>query len=246
MAEYAQQAQQDYIAGRNAVAEALRSGRPADTLFVAQGEKLGAIIALAKSQGVVVKDVTREKLAQLCGCAQHQGVVLSAAAKGYAQLDDLFAAAQAKDEPPFFVLCDEIEDPHNLGAILRTAEAAGAHGVIVPKRRSAPLGQAAAKASAGAIEYIPVARVSNLVATMEELKAKGLWIYGADMDGAPYRAAKLEGPVALVIGSEGRGLGRLVRERCDGLLALPMRGKVNSLNASVAAGILMYEILKYR
>jgi len=245
----AEHAQQDYIAGRNAVTEALKSGRPADTLFVASGEPggpLGAIISLAKAQGVVVKDVTREKLAALCGSAQHQGAVLSIAARAYADIEDLFAAAQVKNEPPFFILCDEIEDPHNLGAILRTAEAAGAHGVVVPKRRSAPLSQAVARASAGAIEHIPVARVPNLPAAMEELKARGLWIYGADMRGAPYNTVKLDGPVALAVGSEGHGLGRLVRERCDGLLALPMRGKINSLNASVAAGILMYEIVKQR
>ena len=237
------------IVGRNAVAEALRSGRPADALYIAQGEpgaSLGAIIALAKAQGVVVKDTKREKLAQMSGTAQHQGVALSVAARAYAGLDDLFAAAQERNEAPFLVICDEIEDPHNLGAIIRTAEAAGAHGVVVPKRRSAPLSQTVAKASAGAIEHLPVARVSNLAAAMEEMKSRGLWIYGADMQGETHSTQKLEGPIALVIGSEGRGLGRLVRERCDALLALPMRGKINSLNASVAAGILMYEIMKWR
>ena len=240
---------EEFIAGRVAVTEALKSGRPADTLFVARddpGGRLGSIIALAKAQGVVVKDAKREKLEQLCGTSHHQGVVLTAAARAYAELEDLLAAARDKGEAPFLVLCDEIEDPHNLGAILRTAEAAGVHGVVVPKRRSAPLNQAVARTSAGAVEHIPVARVSNLCTAMEGLKAQGLWIYGADMAGEPYDAKPLTGPIALVIGSEGKGLGRLVRERCDGLLSLPMRGKINSLNASVAAGILMYEMMKHR
>ena len=241
---------EEIIAGRNAVAEALRSGRPADTLFVAReggaGGSLGAVIALAKSQGVVVKDAKREKLEQLSGTSHHQGVVLTAAAQAYAGLEDLLEAAKARNEEPFLVLCDEIEDPHNLGAILRTAEAAGAHGVVVPRRRSAPLSQTVARASAGAVAHIPVARVVNLCAAMETLKAQGVWIYGADMAGEPYDARPITGAVALVIGSEGRGLGRLVKERCDALLSLPMRGKVGSLNASVAAGILLYEMMKYR
>jgi len=240
----------EIIAGRNAVAEALRSGRLADTLFVARegssGGSLGAVIALAKSQGVVVKDVKREKLEQLSGTSHHQGVVLTAAAQAYAELEDILDIAKAKNEPPFLVLCDEIEDPHNLGAILRTAEAAGAHGVVVPRRRSAPLSQTVARASAGAVAHIPVARVVNLCAAMETLKAQGVWIYGADMAGEPYDARPVTGAVALVIGSEGRGLGRLVKKRCDALLSLPMRGKVGSLNASVAAGILLYEMMKYR
>jgi len=241
---------EEVLAGRNAVSEALKSGRPADTLFVARegasGGSLGAIIALAKAQGVVVKDAKREKLEQLCGTSHHQGVVLTAAAHAYAELEDILEAANAKGEAPFLVLCDEIGDPHNLGAILRTAEAAGVHGVVVPRRRSAPLSQTVARVSAGAIEYIPVARVANLCAAMVSLKEKGLWIYGADMAGEPYDARPVTGGAALVIGAEGRGLGRLVKERCDALLALPMRGKVGSLNASVAAGILMYEIAKYR
>ncbi|MDR0532252.1 MAG: 23S rRNA (guanosine(2251)-2'-O)-methyltransferase RlmB [Oscillospiraceae bacterium] len=239
----------EHIAGRNAVIEALKSGRPAAALFLAKGEtggSVGAILALCREQGVVVKETDRQKLTKICGSEHHQGVVLSCAAHAYAALEDLFAAAQARGEPPFFVLLDEIEDPHNLGAILRTAEAAGVHGVIVPKRRSAPLSLAASKAAAGAMEYVPVARVPNLCAAMEELKSRGVWIYGADMGGAPAREQKLDGPVALVIGSEGRGLGRLVRERCDSLLSLPMRGRINSLNASVAAGILLYEMMKYR
>ena len=236
------------IAGRNAVAETLKSGRPCDALFIAQGETkgLGEIISLAKSQGLAVKDAKREKLAQLCGHAQHQGVVLTLAAQAYAEVDDLFARAAEKGELPFFVICDEIEDPYNLGAIIRTAEGAGAHGVIVPKRRSAPLSQVVARASAGAIAHLPVARVANIAQTLEELKARGLWIYGADMQGECYTKAKLDGAIALVIGSEGQGIGRLVKERCDVLLSLPMNGKIDSLNASVAAGILLYEVMRWR
>ena len=238
------------MAGRNAVTEALRGGRPADALFVARegaaGGSLRAIVALAKARGVVVKDAKREKLAQLCGTDHHQGVVLTVAARAYVELEDILDIAQEKNETPFLVLCDGIEDPHNLGAVIRTAEAAGAHGVVMPQRRSAPLSQAVARASAGAVEYIPVARVANLCAAMEELKSRGLWFYGADMAGEPYDAKPITGAIALVIGAEGRGLGRLVKERCDALLALPMRGQVNSLNASVAAGILLYEMAKYR
>jgi len=241
---------EEYIAGRNAVSEALKSGRPADTLFVARegvaGGSLGAVIALAKAQGVVIKDVKREKLEQLSGTSHHQGVVLTAAARAYVELEDILDIAKAKNEEPFLILCDEIEDPHNLGAILRTAEAAGAHGLVVPRRRSAPLSQTVARVSAGAVEHIPVARVVNLCATIENLKEQGLWTYGADMAGEPYDARPITGAVALVVGSEGKGLGRLVKERCDALLSLPMRGKVGSLNASVAAGILMYEIAKHR
>lgn len=240
---------EDCVFGRNAVLEALKSERPADALYIAKGEhggSVGAILALARERGVVVKEADRRKLDQLSGGGNHQGVALLAAARAYAELEDLFALAKSRGEEPFFLLCDEIEDPHNLGAMLRTAEAAGAHGAIVPRRRSAPLSQAVAKASAGAVEYIPVARVANLCAAIEELKARGVWVYGADTRGEPYDAKPLTGALALVIGSEGRGLGRLVRERCDGLLALPMKGKIGSLNASVAAGILMYEIARYR
>jgi len=242
-------AETEYVTGRSAVAEALKSGRAADTLFVAEGEirgNLGALIALAKARGVVIKDAKREKLTQLCGSGNHQGVVLLAAAHAYAELEDIFARAQERGEPLFAVLCDEIEDPHNLGAVLRTAEAAGAHGVVIPRRRSAPLSQTVAKVSAGAVEYIPVARVPNLCAAIDTLKARGVWVYGADMAGELYHTQKLAGPVALVIGSEGKGLGRLVRERCDALLSLPMKGRMTSLNASVAAGILLYEIAKQR
>lgn len=206
----------DLIAGRNAIAEALRAGRAIDSLYVQRGERGGALQALvkkAKEAGAAIKEADPKKLDYLCGGANHQGVVAVAAVKEYATVEDLFRRAQEKDEPPFFVVCDELEDPHNLGAILRTAECAGAHGVIIPKRRSVGLTYAVGKASAGAVEYLPVARVGNLPSLLEELKARGLWIYAADMDGSPWCQTDFTGPTALVIGSEGRGVGRLVKER---------------------------------
>ena len=239
----------DLIAGRNAIAEALRAGRAIDSLYVQRGERGGALQALvkkAKEAGAAIKEADPKKLDYLCGGANHQGVVAVAAVKEYATVEDLFRRAQEKDEPPFFVVCDELEDPHNLGAILRTAECAGAHGVIIPKRRSVGLTYAVGKASAGAVEYLPVARVGNLPSLLEELKARGLWIYAADMDGSPWCQTDFTGPTALVIGSEGRGVGRLVKERADFVVSLPLKGNINSLNASVAAGILCYEVARQR
>lgn len=240
---------EDFIVGRNAVAEALRAGREIDTLYVLAGERVPAVrrlVSAARESGAVVKEVDRKKLDALSGGAVHQGVAALAAAHSYASLDDIFALAKQRGEPPFVVVCDELEDPHNLGAILRTAEAAGAHGVVVPKRRSAPLSATVAKTSAGALEYVPVARVPNLPAALDTLKANGCWVYGADMDGADYKQTDFSGGVALVVGAEGKGLGRLVREKCDAIVSLPMKGKINSLNASVAAGILLYEISAHR
>lgn len=239
----------DLIAGRNAIAEALRAGRAIDSLYVQRGERGGALQALvkkAKEAGAAIKEADPKKLDYLCGGANHQGVVAVAAVKEYATVEDLFRRAQEKDEPPFFVVCDELEDPHNLGAILRTAECAGAHGVIIPKRRSVGLTYAVGKASAGAVEYLPVARVGNLPSLLEELKARGLWIYAADMDGSPWCQTDFTGPTALVIGSEGRGVGRLVKEKADFVVSLPLKGNINSLNASVAAGILCYEVARQR
>ena len=239
----------DLIAGRNAIAEALRAGRAIDSLYVKRGERGGALQALvkkAKEAGAAIKEADPKKLDYLCGGANHQGVVAVAAVKEYATVEDLFRRAQEKDEPPFFVVCDELEDPHNLGAILRTAECAGAHGVIIPKRRSVGLTYAVGKASAGAVEYLPVARVGNLPSLLEELKARGLWIYAADMDGSPWCQTDFTGPTALVIGSEGRGVGRLVKEKADFVVSLPLKGNINSLNASVAAGILCYEVARQR
>lgn len=240
---------QDLVIGRNAVAEALRADRTIDTLYVLAGERAPAVRRLAaacRESGAVVKEVDRKKLDTLCGGGVHQGVAAFTAAHDYASLSDILAVAEARGEPPFVVVCDELEDPHNLGAVLRTAEAAGAHGVVIPKRRSAQLSATVAKTSAGALEYIPVARVPNLPAALDELKAHGCWVYGADMDGTDYKKTDFSGGVALVVGAEGKGLGRLVREKCDFIVSLPMKGKINSLNASVAAGILLYEIASHR
>lgn len=240
---------QDLIIGRNAVTEAVKGGREIDTLFIANGDRsgsIGMIMGLAREKGIVVKEVDRRKLDAMCGGGNHQGVAARAAAHKYAEVDDIIAAAKEKGEEPFVVICDEIEDPHNLGAIIRTADACGAHGVIIPKRRGVSLTYAVGKVSAGAVEYVPVARVTNLPSTIEELKSKGFWIYGADMDGTPWDKQDYSGAVALVVGSEGRGISRLVKEKCDFIVSLPMKGNINSLNASVAAGILMYEVTKHR
>ena len=239
---------EDVIAGRNAVGEALRSGRAIDSVLVSRGDHTGSVVALiarCRDRGIPVKEADSRKLEALAGNS-HQGIVALAACKEYVSLDELFAAAEKKGEPPFFVVCDELEDPHNLGAILRTAEAAGAHGVIIPKRRSVGLTSAVYKSSAGAVEYVPVARVSNLTDTLRELKKRGVWIYGMDMEGETWCTADLRGPIALVVGSEGRGIGRLVKEQCDFKLSLPMAGQISSLNASVACGILLYEASRQR
>lgn len=239
----------DVIAGRNPVSEALRSGRAIESLLIARGELSGSIkviVAKAKEKHIPIKEVDTKKLDFLCGGATHQGIVALAAIKEYSSVDDIFALAENKGEKPFIIVLDEIEDPHNLGAIIRTAECAGAHGVIIPKRRAAGLSYAVGKASAGAYEYMPVARVTNIPNTLEELKERGCWIYGADMNGETYCSSDLKGACVLVIGSEGNGLGRLVREKCDVILSVPMCGKINSLNASVAAGVLMYEFTRQR
>lgn len=236
------------IIGRNPVIEALKSGMLIDTLYVNResGGSIGHIISLAKERGIVIKDANEAKLSKLCGGASHQGVAAVGACAEYASVDDIFAAAEQKGEDPFIIICDEIEDPHNLGAIIRTAETAGAHGVIIPKRRSASLNYTVFKTSAGAASYVPVARVANLPAAIDELKQRGVWIYGTDGSGDDYASVSMTGPVGLVIGSEGFGMGRLIKEKCDFLLKLPMAGKITSLNASVAAGIFMYEIVRQR
>ena len=239
----------DIIAGRNPVSEALKSDRPIDTLYIAKGELSGSvkvIAALAKEKRIPVKEVDRKKLDFMTNKANHQGVVALAAVKEYSSVDDIFGLAASRNESPFVIVLDGIEDPHNLGAIIRTAECAGAHGVIIPSRRAAGLNFTVGKSSAGALEYVPVARVTNITAAIDDLKQRGCWVYGADMDGETYCGAKLDGAAALVIGAEGRGLGRLVREKCDVILSLPMLGKINSLNASVAAGVLMYEFTRQR
>ncbi len=238
---------EDHIVGRNAVMEALKSGRPLDSVLIARGERqgsIGAIIARCRDNGIPVKETDSRKLDAMA--SNHQGVIAIAACKDYVTLEELFAAAEEKGEPPFFIVCDELEDPHNLGAILRTAEAAGAHGVVVPRRRSVGLTGAVYKASAGAVEYVPVARVANITDALKEMKQRGMWIYGLDMDGENWCSTDLTGAMALVVGSEGRGVSRLVRENCDFVLSLPMSGRINSLNASVACGIVLYEAARQR
>lgn len=237
------------IEGRNAVLEALRSGKPIDKLFVQDGCQDGpvrTILREARKQDVILNFVAKERLNQLSLTGKHQGVIAYAAAYEYASVEDMLALAQEKGEPPFLILLDNIEDPHNLGAIIRTANLAGAHGVIIPKRRAAGLTATVARTSAGALNYTPVAKVTNLVKTMEELKKHGLWFACADMDGTLMYEANLKGPIGLVIGNEGEGVGRLVKETCDFTVGIPMRGEIDSLNASVAAGVLAYEIVRQR
>ena len=241
--------EKDVIFGRNSVAEAIKSGRPLDSVMVARGDRSGSIpkiVADAKKAGIVIKEVDSKKLDFICGHNNHQGIAAMGAVKEYSTVEDIFNTAEERNEKPFIIICDEIEDPHNLGAIIRTAEAAGAHGVIIPKRRSASLSFTVAKTSVGAVEFMHVARVTNLPQTIEELKKRGVWVYCADMDGEPFYKSDLSGAIALVIGSEGNGVGRLVKEKCDVTLSMPMKGKINSLNASVAAGILMYEVSRQR
>jgi len=244
-----QEQHNDVVAGRNAVRETLASGRAVDCIMVAKGERQGSlspIIAMAKEKGIPVREVSPVKLDAMCPGGRHQGVCALAAAHEYAELDDIFALAEQRGEPPFIILADGISDPHNLGAILRSAEAAGAHGVVVPKRRAVGLTWTVGKASAGALEYVPVARVANIAQCVEDLKKRGVWVCAADMDGQPWCGASLTGPIALVIGGEDSGVSRLVRERCDIVLSLPMNGKINSLNASCACAIVLYEIARQR
>ena len=237
------------ICGRNPVLEALRSGREIDRLFVAHGTGGGsvtAIIAKCRAKGILIKEISPQKLDYYCSGANHQGVAVMFASQEYATVDDMFALAETRGEKPFLIICDEIEDPHNLGAIIRTAEATGVHGVIIPERRSASLNATVAKAACGALEYVPVARVTNIANTIDSLKERGMWVFGADMDGDDYTKTDFDAPCALVIGNEGKGIGALTAKKCDAILSLPMLGKINSLNASVAAGILMYEVVRSR
>ena len=237
------------IEGRNAVLEAFRSGKPVDKLFVLDGCQDGpvrTIVREAKKHDTIIQFVEKERLSQLSETGKHQGVVAFAAAYEYAEVEDMLELARQKGEDPFLILLDNIEDPHNLGAIIRTANLAGAHGVIIPKRRAVGLTATVAKTSAGALNYTPVAKVTNLVKTMEELKEWGLWFVCADMGGESMYRLNLKGPIGLVIGSEGEGVGRLVKETCDFVAGIPMRGDIDSLNASVAAGVLAYEIVRQR
>ena len=237
------------IEGRNAVLEAFRSGKPVDKLFVLDGCQDGpvrTIVREAKKHDTLVQFVDKERLTQLSQTGRHQGVIAYTAAYEYAEVEDMLKAAEEKGEPPFLILLDGIEDPHNLGAIIRTANLAGAHGVIIPKRRAVGLTATVAKTSAGAINYTPVAKVTNLTKTMKELKEKGLWFVCADMGGESMYKLNLTGPIGLVIGNEGEGVSRLVKETCDFVASIPMKGDIDSLNASVATGVLAYEIVRQR
>lgn len=237
------------IEGRNAVLEAYRAGKTIDKLYVQDGVKDGpiqSIIREAKKQDTIVNFVSRERLNQMSEEGHHQGVIAHAAAYEYAEVEDILKAAEEKGEPPFIFLLDGIEDPHNLGAIIRTANLAGAHGVIIPKRRAVGLTSTVAKTSAGALNYTPVAKVTNLGKTIDELKEKGIWFACADMGGETMYRLNLTGPIGLVIGNEGEGVSRLIREKCDYIASIPMKGEIDSLNASVAAGVLAYEIVRQR
>lgn len=253
--------QQDYISkepiqeethlieGRNSVLEAFRAGKTIDKLYVQDGIRDGAIASIlreAKKKDVIINFVSKEKLDQMSTDRKHQGVMAIMAAFSYAEIDDIFEKAKEKGEAPFIFVLDEIEDPHNLGAMIRTANLCGAHGVIIPKRRAAGLTSTAVKASAGAIYYTPVAKVTNIAKTIEELKDRGLWFACADMDGEPMYHINLKGPIGLVIGNEGSGVSRLVKEKCDYVVSIPMKGDIDSLNASVAAGVLAYEVVRQR
>lgn len=241
--------QEQTIEGRNAVIEAFRSGKPIDKIYIQDGCQDGPILTIkreAKKRDTMIKYVPRERLDQMSDTGRHQGVIAMAGAYEYAQLEDVLAAARDSGEPPFLFLLDNIEDPHNLGAIIRTANLAGAHGVIIPKNRAVGLTATVARTSAGALNYTPVVRVTNLAKTIEDLKKEGIWFVCADMNGVRMYDLDLRGPIGLVIGSEGEGVGRLVREKCDMTAAIPMKGSIDSLNASVAAGVLAYEIVRQR
>ncbi len=238
----------EVVAGRNPVVEVLSGERDVERIFIADGSEgsVSKIVALAREQGVIVDFVPKEKIDAMAPGVKHQGVVAKVSEYKYAEMEDVFARAEASGEDPFIIILDEISDPHNLGAIIRTAECAGAHGVVIPKRRAASLTQTVALSAAGAIENMPVVQVTNLARTIEDLQAKGIWVGAADMDGETYYEANLTGPIAIVIGNEGKGVGRLVKEKCDFVLSIPMYGKINSLNASNAAAVLMYGIRRAR
>lgn len=240
----------EILSGKNPVLEALRAGREMNKVWIAEGVKkagITEIMELAKEAGIIVQFVPKNKVEQLTDGANHQGIAASVAAYRYAEIDELFELAAARNEDPFFLILDELEDPHNLGSILRTADATGVHGVIIPKRRAVGLTGVVAKTSTGAIEHVPVARVGNLAQTVEDLKKRGLWIAGTDAKGSSdYRRMDAKLPLAIIIGSEGKGMSRLLKEKCDFLYHMPMVGQVTSLNASVAAAILMYEVLRNR
>ncbi len=240
---------ENIIEGRNPVLEALKSGRTVEKLFIAKGVVEGSlkmIISKAKDMGIIISEVDRKKLDEMSTTHSHQGVIALVSTFVYSTIDEILKLAEERGEAPFIILLDEIEDPHNLGSIIRSANVSGAHGVIIPKRRSALVTATVAKASAGAVEYTKVAKITNLNQAIKELKEKGLWVIGTDMDGEICYSSNLKGPIAIVIGSEGKGISRLVKENCDGVVSIPTMGDINSLNASVAAGIIMYEIIRQR
>lgn len=239
----------DYLYGRNAALEVLKSTRSINKIFVLQGQNTGSIreiLALAKQRRITVEEVGGAKLNTLLPDVKHQGVIVAVAPVDYYDLDDVLAIAEAKGEPPFLILLNELQDPQNVGAILRTANIAGVHGVLITKRHSCPLTGTVAKISAGAVEHTPVAQIGNVAQTLDYLKKRGLWVVGADMTGRDYFSADLKGAIVLVIGSEGEGLGRLVKEKCDIMVKIPMAGQISSLNASVACGVLTFEIVRQR
>ena len=241
------QRQEEFVMGRHPVKEALQSDREINKVFVQErisGRAIDDIVRLAQSKKLVVSFVPKSKLDKLVDYQNHQGVVLATSPVEYATIDDLFKVAEEKNERPFFVMLDEIEDPHNLGSIIRTADITGVHGVIIPERRSANISSTVSKASAGAVEHVKIARVTNLTQTIKELKERGLWIFGTDMNGTDYREWNTDSPICLVIGNEGKGMSRLVKENVDELITIPMKGNVGSLNASVAAGLLMFEVYR--
>ena len=241
--------EKNIICGRNPVLEAVRSGREIDRLLVAHGASGGsitAIIAKCKAKGILIKEISPQKLDYYCSGANHQGVAVMFASQEYSSVDEILNYAKEKNQKPFIIICDEIEDPHNLGAIIRTAEACGVHGIIIPKRRSASLNATVAKSASGALEYMRVARVTNIPNTIDELKNQGIWVFGSDMEGEDYQNVDYDIPCAIVIGNEGNGIGTLTAKKCNRIISLPMCGKINSLNASVAAGVLMYKVVQKR
>lgn len=247
--EGSEEFKENIIEGRNSVIEAIKSGRTIEKLYIAKGNLEGSInvvISKAREKGLVINEVDRRVLDDMSTSGSHQGVIAITSPYEYSTIDEMLDAAKAKDEPPFLIILDEIEDPHNLGSIVRSANSFNAHGVIIPKRRSAYITATVSKASAGAVEYTKIAKVNNINQTIKELKDKGLWVIGTDADGETCWSSNLTGPIALVIGSEGHGISRLVRENCDMVVSIPIGGEINSLNASVAAGISMYEVVRQR
>nr|MBO2493701.1 23S rRNA (guanosine(2251)-2'-O)-methyltransferase RlmB [Clostridia bacterium] len=237
------------VEGRNPVIEALRAGKTIEKILVTKGSREGAvrdILRMARERGIVVQEVDRKRLDSMSQTGAHQGIIALVVPYTYVSVEDILERARRTNEPPFVVVLDCIEDPHNLGAIIRTAECCGVHGIIIPKRKAVGITPTVVKASAGAVAYVPVAKVTNVASTLELLKEQGLWVVGAEAQATPYNVQDMKGPIALVIGSEGKGLRRLVKEKCDYLVGIPMKGKINSLNASVAAAILMYEVLRQR